>query len=107
MAKKEKIPQYLYGLYRSGQGSKPVVMARASDEHYDAIMIEGNLLYIQFILASELPQYFKEWGNEITNKKRLQNVARFMLRKSELSGLKREMSQSVKDILDKIIGLPK
>ena len=90
-------PKFVYGVMHFEDGVRPCLMQRGT-KYYTAICVDSHALYKRMVLFTEI-KYFQERANSDTNLRKIKVVARFLLSRSVLTGMKREMPKAVRKIM--------
>ena len=96
-------PKFVFGVMHFEDGVRPVLMKRGT-KYYTAVCIDSHMLYKRMVLFSE-GKYFKEKANSDDNLPKIKVVARFLIGRSKLTGMKREMPKAVRKILKEALSL--
>ena len=93
--------KYLYGLLHFEDGFRPVIMKRGTKQFF-SYFIDGATIVRRYVLFKE-EKYFQEYANSDENLKEIKRVARVMLNRSKVSGLKREMTMATRKALNEVL----
>jgi len=99
MSKSE--PKYMYGRMAFEDGLRPVIMKRGT-KLFHAFFVDSSAISRRYVLLKE-EKYFDEWANSNDNMKEVKRVARFMIHKSRISGIKREMTKATRKVFREIL----